>query len=131
MSEPKNRKLDISPLSLAELRGLAAEVAALITEKTKAEKVALLAEFEARAAASGFVLADLFAGTAHAPTGKSSAAKPKADKGGRGTVAPKYQNPENALETWSGRGRQTAFVRDHIAKGGKLEDLAIKTTATA
>lgn len=42
--------------------------------------------------------------------------------GGRSEVAPKYRKGE---ETWSGRGRQPKWVAEHIASGGKIEDLAI------
>ncbi len=52
--------------------------------------------------------------------------KRKSRKGKRGKVAPKYRNPENAAETWTGRGRQPVWVREYIEKGGKLEDLLIQ-----
>jgi DNA-binding protein H-NS len=29
-------------------------------------------------------------------------------------------------EVWSGRGRKPKWVEDHLAKGGKLEDLLVK-----
>jgi DNA-binding protein H-NS len=31
--------------------------------------------------------------------------------------APKYRNPANPADTWSGRGRQPAWYKDAIAKG--------------
>jgi len=42
------------------------------------------------------------------------------EKGG-----PVYRNPSNSAETWSGRGRQPKWVRDALARGKRLEDLAI------
>lgn len=44
-------------------------------------------------------------------------------KGTRAAVAPKYAKGE---DTWTGRGRQPKWVADHVAAGGKLEDLLIK-----
>lgn len=41
----------------------------------------------------------------------------------RAKVAVKYKSGSNA---WTGRGRQPKWVADHIAKGGKLEDLLVK-----
>lgn len=125
------KKPDLSALSLSELRELESEVQAAITEKEAAEKAAILAEFEQRAKSSGFSLADIFA----LPT--RSMFRPKKDKAekveasgkGRGSVAPKYRNPENSLETWSGRGRQPVWVRDQIAGGKTLDDLAIPNAA--
>ena len=38
-------------------------------------------------------------------------------------LRPRYQNPENPLETWSGRGVKPAWFRDLIARGYDLEAL--------
>ena len=40
-------------------------------------------------------------------------------------VLPKYQNPANSSETWSGRGRRPAWVVAQLQSGKKLDDLAI------
>ncbi len=42
-------------------------------------------------------------------------------------VLPKYQNPANPGQTWSGRGRQPAWMVAQLKSGKKLDDLAIKT----
>jgi DNA-binding protein H-NS len=41
--------------------------------------------------------------------------------GARGSVAPKYRNPENPTETWAGRGLKPRWLADAI-KGGKKQD---------
>ncbi len=38
----------------------------------------------------------------------------------------KYANPSNLADTWSGKGRKPAWYVEHLAKGGKPEDLAVK-----
>ena len=38
-------------------------------------------------------------------------------------LRPRYQNPENRLETWSGRGVKPAWFRDLIARGYDVEAL--------
>jgi DNA-binding protein H-NS len=43
----------------------------------------------------------------------------------RRKVAPKYRNPDNAGETWTGRGRQPRWVRAALAEGRTLADLAV------
>jgi len=40
-------------------------------------------------------------------------------------VLPKYQNPNNTAETWSGRGRQPHWVRAQLTAGKKLEHFLI------
>ncbi len=40
-------------------------------------------------------------------------------------VAPRYRNPKDASQTWTGRGKQPRWVVDALAKGKKLDDLAI------
>ena len=43
----------------------------------------------------------------------------------RAEVSAKYQNPDNAEDKWSGRGRQPKWVQAALGHGRKLEDLAI------
>jgi DNA-binding protein H-NS len=45
--------------------------------------------------------------------------------GGKGSVAPKYRNPENPTETWAGRGLKPRWLAAAIKSGKKLEDFAI------
>ena len=40
-------------------------------------------------------------------------------------VLPKYQNPTNPAETWSGRGKQPHWVQAQLKAGKKLEHLRI------
>jgi DNA-binding protein H-NS len=42
-------------------------------------------------------------------------------------VAPKYRDRKSNV-TWTGRGLQPLWVREHVKKGGTLEDLLIRTT---
>ena len=44
-----------------------------------------------------------------------------AGKGTRGTVAPKYRNPETG-DTWTGRGRAPGWIRDYEDKSQFLID---------
>ena len=45
----------------------------------------------------------------------------------RSPVLPKFRNPDNPDETWSGRGRQPEWVQAALAGGETLSDLAIPT----
>ena len=46
-------------------------------------------------------------------------------KKARTKAPPKYQHPEDATVTWTGRGRRPRWVEDILKKGGALEDIAI------
>jgi DNA-binding protein H-NS len=67
-------------------------------------------KLEAMAAAQGFKIADLFGG-----------------RGGKGRkVAAKYVNPDDAAETWTGRGRKPRWLSAKLKDGDKIEKLLIK-----
>ena len=67
---------------------------------------------------------------ASAAAAAKPAAAPKARKSTKGRslgkVAPKYRNPANAKDTWTGRGKQPRWLAAETAKGKKLEDFLIK-----
>ncbi len=93
----------------------------------------------ALAKADGYSIAELFGGKAAAkkaaPAKKATkkatkkaakaakAAKPR--KPGK-KVAPKYRNPANAKELWSGRGKQPRWLAELVSKGKKVEEFLIK-----
>jgi DNA-binding protein H-NS len=45
-------------------------------------------------------------------------------------VLPKYQNPKNTAEKWSGRGRQPHWVKAQLRAGKKLEHFLIARSST-
>lgn len=59
-------------------------------------------------------------------TGKTDGRKAKEKPQSlRPPVLPKFRNPDNPDETWSGRGRQPKWVQAALAGGETLADLAI------
>jgi DNA-binding protein H-NS len=40
--------------------------------------------------------------------------------------APRYRNPDNAEQTWSGRGRRPRWIHDAEASGRSLPDMEIR-----
>jgi DNA-binding protein H-NS len=54
-----------------------------------------------------------------------SASRLKIGGGRRGTVAPKYRNPDNPAETWAGRGLTPRWLVAALKSGKKLEDFSI------
>jgi DNA-binding protein H-NS len=43
-------------------------------------------------------------------------------------VPPKYQNPENPMQIWSGRGKQPRWLGPQIQAGRQLDDFLIDRT---
>ncbi len=44
-------------------------------------------------------------------------------------VLPKYRNPKNRSETWSGRGKQPLWLKAQLRSGRKVDDFLIRKTA--
>ncbi len=44
-------------------------------------------------------------------------------------VLPKYQNPTNPAEAWSGRGKQPHWVKTYLNAGKRLDDLLINRSS--
>lgn len=105
--------MDISTLSVAQLRDLQQQIPAEIKRREAQDKVNILNEVKALAKARGYSLEDL--------VGKDV----KIAKATRGTVKAKYQHPQDGSLQWTGRGRKPKWVEAWLAGGGKIEALAI------
>lgn len=106
---------ELSTLTHGDLLTLQANVAKALAETEAKNRKAAADELRARARELGFDVNDLFG-----KSGSTGAAKTK-------TPSPaKFANPENELETWSGRGRKPSWVIAHLDAGKPLDDLAIK-----
>lgn len=121
--------IDLNALSSRELDVL---ISAAKRRKTALKKRKPIASIRKRivdfATAEGYTVAELFGGKAPAAktarTTKKAASKTKGRKLGK--VPPKYRNPANAAETWTGRGKQPRWLAAQTAKGKKVEDFLIK-----
>ncbi len=105
--------MDISSLTLAQLKDLLNHIPAEIKRREKDEKAKTLRDLEALAAERGFSLSDLLG---------DGSSKTKKEKG---TVAVKYRHPQNSELAWTGRGRQPKWVVEFFANGGSLDQLAV------
>lgn len=103
-------KIDLTSMSLKDLKDLQKQVARQIEGFEERKKREALAAIEEKAKALGFSLNEL--------VGASTVRKRKPAK-------PKYANPANKSETWTGRGRKPRWVEAALKAGKKLDDLAI------
>jgi DNA-binding protein H-NS len=105
--------INLSELSVPELKALLNEIPKEIQRREKDEKVRVRKELEALAAKHGFSLDELL--------GQATNKVPKASK----PVATKYRHPTDMSLAWSGRGRQPRWVVEFLAQGGTLDQLAV------
>jgi len=103
----------LDTMSLADLKAAAPMIDVKIAEREKAEKDAVKAELAELAKSKGFDMADLFGDA------------PKAARE-RKPVAPKYRNPADASQTWTGRGRKPRWVVEALDAGGNMDDFLIR-----
>jgi DNA-binding protein H-NS len=103
---------DLERMSVKDLMALETEVQAAIAARRISEKLEVKEKLQALAEKNGYSMDELFG---------------KGKRGGtRGTVAPKYRNPANAAETWTGRGRMPVWMKTLVDKGAKREKFLIK-----
>lgn len=100
--------IDLDDMSLKELRDLRNKLDRAISTLEDRRKREALTAAENAAREFGFNLADLTVA-----------------KATRGKVAPKYANPADPEQTWTGRGRKPRWVQEALDAGKKLESLEI------
>lgn len=106
----------LNAMTLAELKSLEKKVAKAVLKFEDREKKKALSELKVKARELGFSLNEL--------TGMESAKSAAAKKPGK-KVPPKYANPADKTQTWTGRGRRPVWVGDALAAGKTLDDLMI------
>lgn len=106
--------IDLSEMGRKDLMSLRAEIEKTLRNLHKKEKKNALAAAQKVAAGFGFSLEEL--------TSKRAPGQPAA-KGA--STAPKYANPEDESQTWTGKGRQPNWFKSAIAAGKTAEDLEI------
>ena len=105
------RQINVDKLSLKDLITLELKVKKAIAMAKERERTELKHRIETMAQDSGFSVDELFARGRGAMKGR--------------TVAPKYVNPDNSSETWTGRGRKPKWLVAKLSKGAKMDQFAI------
>ena len=105
--------IDLNQLSLRELKDIQGRVNKAIATYEERKRKEVFAELEAKAKEMGYSLNELL-GTAPV---RGATKRPNGE--------PKYANPENAADTWSGRGRKPRWFIDAIAAGRDEADMLV------
>lgn len=101
--------IDLKTLSPKELQALIANANAQMQEAHATQVQAVRQKIDALLSNSGLSLDDVYPSR-----GKKAAAK----KGGKGSAAPKYRDPADPSQTWSGRGRQPVWFSTALRRRG-------------
>lgn len=112
--------INLDSLSPAELQALIKSAEAQMESARKNHVKEVRAKIDGILAGAGLTIGDLY------PTRKGKSAK-----GPKAAVSPKFRNPDNASQTWSGRGKRPLwFVEALKKKGVTAESLLIAGSAT-
>lgn len=103
-------EIDLDKLSLKDLRELQTQVGKAISNFEVRKKKEAIAKLEEKAKELGFTFAEL--------TGAATVRK-------RAPAMPKYANPDDSSDTWSGRGRKPRWFSAALAAGKSPDDLMI------
>ena len=117
--------IDLHSLSPRELDSLINQAKKRKTTLSKRKPIAAVRKkVRTLAESEGYSIAELFGTSGPVATGKAR----KAPAAGRklGKVAPKYRNPANPKETWTGRGKQPRWLAAETAKGRPLDEFLIQ-----
>jgi DNA-binding protein H-NS len=102
--------MKLDKMTVVELKKLQGDVETAIRTRQKKDLADAKAAAEKAASEFGFSLAELVGG-----------AKP----GTKAKAAPKYRNPENVEQTWTGRGRKPQWIVDALNAGTDITALEI------
>lgn len=106
------KPVDLDGMTPKELRELKSRIDVALVAREKFERQELKQKMLELAAEAGLTLDEVLGG--------------KSGKGSRGSVPVKYRDPEDASQTWSGRGRRPIWLAEKLAKrGSNIEDFAI------
>ena len=109
-------KIDLEKLSLQELQQLSRDVENKISEKKMEEQKRVYEEMRALAASIGMTVDEIVEGQ----TRKGRRMGP------RTPVRAKYRNPDNPMQTWSGRGKKPGWIQAWLDAGKDLGELEIQ-----
>lgn len=126
--------MDISSLSLAELRRLQGKVETEIRRRSDSAKKDLLKRMQKLAAEHGMSLTEVIGQENQekaAPAPKKAAAKPAKKAAAKPASVIKFRHPENAAIGWTGHGRKPQWVIDWLAQGKPLDELRAETPVTS
>ncbi|MFP7722496.1 H-NS histone family protein [Lysobacter sp. A3-1-A15] len=119
--------IDVNSLSAKELESLITKAKKRKTTLAKRKPASVVKKkLAAQAKSEGYTLAELFGTGTGAPRAQAAAGKTRKARKPLGKVAPKYRNPSNPDETWTGRGKQPRWLAAYTSAGRSVDEFKIK-----
>lgn len=112
-------KPELDSMTRKELEKLKVDIDKALARLDEKDRQAAIAAAEKAAAAHGFSLADIAGDALSKGKGR------KAKTGPKKPSVPKYRNPENAEQTWTGKGRQPEWFKSALAAGHSPDSMEI------
>lgn len=106
--------MDLSNMSSADLRNLQEQVKRELKQREGQDLAKAREQILAIAQSVGVPLKDLVGGVGPGRTGRKT-----------GTVAPRYRNPADESQQWTGRGRQPKWVKEWLDAGKDIAGLKV------
>ncbi len=106
--------MDLSNMSSADLRNLQEQLKRELKQRESQDLAEAREKIFAIAESVGVPLKDLVGGAGIARGGKKT-----------GSVAPRYRNPADASQQWTGRGRQPKWVKEWLDAGKDIAGLKV------
>lgn len=103
--------IDLKKLNKKQLAELIAHASSRSRELDTEELEKIRADVRAYAKSKGYTIEQLFGG--------------RGRKGRRSKAAPKYRNPADSSQTWSGRGKRPRWFHAALKAGKRERDLLI------
>jgi DNA-binding protein H-NS len=104
-------RIPLENMTLRQIAALESQLAAAKSKATEAAKAEVKTKIDALLASSGLTISDLYPAVTHSRR--------------RSKSSPKYANPDDRTQTWTGRGRQPNWLVARLKKGAKVEDFSI------
>ena len=104
------KRSELEQMTVEQLWDLHAHVSEILSERMEAEK----RELERRLEMLG---------------GQKTAQSQNRPRRSHSPVLPRFRNPDDPTQTWSGRGKQPEWIRKQLELGRKLEELTIHPRA--
>lgn len=103
-------EINLYGLSIQELQELSSDIEGELKRRGDEERKKVLARMKELAASVDMTLEEVIA--------YSSTKKTKGE--------PKFQNPENPKQTWTGRGKRPSWIKAALEQGKSLDELRIE-----
>jgi DNA-binding protein H-NS len=103
-------EINLQDLSMQELQALSRDIEGELRRRGDEERKRVLARMKELAASVDMTLEEVIA--------YSSSKKTKGE--------PKFQNPENPRQTWTGRGKRPSWIKAALEQGKSLDELRIE-----